>query len=158
MGAAIQGPKSGNQRGGRYSRRPMADINVTPMVDVMLVLLIVFMVTAPLLQVGVPVDLPRTAAQQIAGQDEPLAVSVDAQGKVFVQEREVELANLGALLKEISGQKPDTRIFVRGDQGINYGRVLEVMGTIQSAGFTRVALVARSPGQTSPTRAAPKGR
>jgi biopolymer transport protein TolR len=158
MGAAIQGPKSGNQRGGRYSRRPMADINVTPMVDVMLVLLIVFMVTAPLLQVGVPVDLPRTAAQQIAGQDEPLAVSVDAQGKVFVQEREVELANLGPLLKEISGQKPDARIFVRGDQGINYGRVLEVMGTIQSAGFTRVALVARSPGQTGTTRAAPKGR
>ncbi len=152
MGVSIQGPKS--RSGGRFSRRPMADINVTPFVDVMLVLLIVFMVTAPLLQVGVPVDLPRTVAQQIAGQDEPLAVSVDAQGKVFVQEREVEIANLGALLKELSGQKPDMRIFVRGDQGINYGRVLEVMGTIQSAGFTRVALVARSPGQTVP--AAPK--
>ena len=153
MGAALPGPKAGFQRsGGRYSRRPMSEINVTPFVDVMLVLLVVFMVTAPLLTVGVPIDLPRTAAQQIAGQDEPLAVSVDAAGNIFVQERQVELAQLGSVLKEVSGQKPDIRIFVRGDQAINYGRVLEVMGSIQGAGFTRVALVARAPGQNEPAR------
>jgi biopolymer transport protein TolR len=153
MGAQLAAPGSRFQRrdGGAYSRKPMHEINVTPFVDVMLVLLVVFMVTAPLLAVGVPVDLPRTAAQRLAGQDEPLAVSVDAQGQVWVQERLVELAQLGPLLKEVSGQNPDIRIFVRGDQAIHYGRVLEVMGAIQTAGFTRVALVARSPG-TDPVR------
>ncbi|MBM3508144.1 MAG: protein TolR [Alphaproteobacteria bacterium] len=153
MGAQLAtGPSRFQRRGaGAYSRKPMSDINVTPFVDVMLVLLVVFMVTAPLLAVGVPVDLPRTAAQRLAGQDEPLAVSVDAQGLVWVQERQVELAQLGPLLKEISGQNPDIRIFVRGDQAIHYGRVLEVMSGIQAAGFTKVALVARSPG-TEPAR------
>ena len=146
MGMSMPTGGGSRFRRGAYSRRPMSDINVTPFVDVMLVLLVVFMVTAPLLAVGVPVDLPRTAAQRLVGQDQPLAVSVDLQGNVFVQERQVEIDQLGPLLKEVSGQNPDVRIFVRGDQGINYGRVLEVMGAIQSAGFTKVALVARSPG------------
>ena len=148
MGVNLQAGGNRFQRGrGSHSRRPMSDINVTPFVDVMLVLLVVFMVTAPLLAVGVPVDLPKTAAQRLAGQDQPLAVSVDSQGLVWVQERQVEIPQLGPLLKEISGQNPDVRIFVRGDQAIHYGRVLEVMGAIQAAGFTKVALVARSPGQ-----------
>ena len=121
----------------------MSEINVTPFVDVMLVLLVVFMITAPLLTVGVPVDLPKTRADAIPGQDEPLSVSLDAQNRIWVQEREVELTSLGPLLKEVSGNKPDVRIFVRGDNGISYGRVLEVMSEISTAGFTRVALVAQ---------------
>ena len=125
-------------------RRPlMHEINVTPFVDVMLVLLVVFMVTAPLLTVGVPIDLPQTRANVLPSADEPLAVSVDAQGRVFVMETEVEPDALGALLTEISGANPDVRIFVRGDRAIAYGRVLEVMGAIAAAGFTRVALVSR---------------
>ena len=133
-------------RGGLYGRRLMNEINVTPFVDVMLVLLVVFMITAPLLQVGVPVDLPEANARTLGGADEPLSVTVDAEGRVFVQESEVEIEGLTPLLAEISGQNPDIRIFVRGDRGIAYGRVLEVIAAITSAGFTRVALVARTPG------------
>lgn len=121
----------------------MHQINVTPFVDVMLVLLVVFMVTAPLLTVGVPVDLPQTAANLLPGEDEPLAVSVDSEGRVFVMEKNVEVAALGDHLTEISRQNPEIRIFIRGDQTIAYGRVLEVMGAITAAGFTRVALVSR---------------
>ena len=158
MGAQLSGSRFQSRRSGSYSRKPMSEINVTPFVDVMLVLLIVFMVTAPLLAVGVPVDLPRTAAQRLAGQDAPLAVSVDVEGKIWVQERQVELDQVGVLLKEVAGQNPDIRIFVRGDQAINYGRVLEVMGAIQAAGFTKVALVARAPGATDPVRPTPVPR
>ncbi len=137
----------------------MSEINVTPFVDVMLVLLVVFMITAPLLTVGVPVDLPKTRADAIPGQDEPLSVSLDAQNRIWVQEREVELASLGPLLKEVSGNKPDVRIFVRGDKGISYGRVLEVMSEISTAGFTRVALVAQpvEPPAKGGAAANPKG-
>lgn len=137
----------------------MSEINVTPFVDVMLVLLVVFMITAPLLTVGVPVDLPKTRADAIPGQDEPLSVSLDAQNRIWVQEREVELTSLGPLLKEVSGNKPDVRIFVRGDKGISYGRVLEVMSEIRTAGFTRVALVAQpvEPPAKGGAAANPKG-
>ena len=142
----------------------MSEINVTPFVDVMLVLLVVFMITAPLLTVGVPVDLPKTRAEAIPGeaipgQDEPLSVSLDAQNRIWVQEREVELTSLGPLLKEVSGNKPDVRIFVRGDKGISYGRVLEVMSEISTAGFTRVALVAQpvEPPAKGGAAANPKG-
>ncbi len=125
----------------RSRRRPMSEINVTPMVDVMLVLLIVFMVTAPLLTVGVTVDLPKTKAAAIAGQDEPLAVSIDAKGGIFLQDTAVELAGLGPRLLAITGNNPDVRIFVRGDKTIDYGRVMEVMGTINAVGYRKVALV-----------------
>ena len=137
----------------------MSEINVTPFVDVMLVLLVVFMITAPLLTVGVPVDLPKTRADAIPGQDEPLSVSLDAQNRIWVQEREVELTSLGPLLKEVSGNKPVVRIFVRGDKGISYGRVLEVMSEISTAGFTRVALVAQpvEPPAKGGAAANPKG-
>jgi biopolymer transport protein TolR len=122
--------------------RAMAEINVTPMVDVMLVLLIVFMVAAPLLTVGVPIDLPKTKADTLKGQDEPLSITVNAQGKIYLQE--TEIANVDELvprLAAIAQNKKDTRIFVRGDRAINYGRVMEVMGMINGAGFTQVALV-----------------
>ncbi|MFI4989181.1 MAG: protein TolR [Alphaproteobacteria bacterium] len=123
----------------------MSDINVTPMVDVMLVLLVIFMVTAPLLNVGVPVDLPKTSAAPITGQDEPLVISVNAQGKVYLQETEIALDNLVARLQAVTQNKPDLRIFVRGDRNINYGRIMEVMGIINQAGFKHVALVAELP-------------
>jgi len=131
--------------GGRPKRPPMSDINVTPMVDVMLVLLVIFMVTAPLLNVGVPVDLPKTTAAPITGQDEPLVVSVNAQGNVYLQETEIPIDGLAARLQAITVNKPDTRIFVRGDKSINYGRIMEVMGVINLAGFKHVALVAEMP-------------
>ena len=139
MAATIH--KSVRSRGGKRATRPMSDINVTPFVDVMLVLLVIFMVTAPLLTVGVELDLPKTKAGPIKGQDEPLAVSVDADGKVFIQDTEVDLETLAPRLLAITGENPDVRIFIRGDKAIDYGRVMRVMGVINSAGFTKVALV-----------------
>ncbi len=118
---------------------------MTPFVDVMLVLLIVFMITAPLLTVGVPIDLPKTKAKSIAEAEEPLVISVNAEGVVFIQDTEVEIENLVPRLKAITQNKADTRIYLRGDQSIDYGRVMEVMGTINVAGFTRVALIAELP-------------
>src|ERR671918_2612443 len=129
------------QRSRRGRRAPMAEINVTPFVDVMLVLLIVFMVTAPLLTVGVTVDLPETASSPLPGQDEPLTVSVARDGTVFLQDSKIDLADLGPRLLAITERRPDTRIFVRGDKVIDYGRVMQVVGAIHNAGFTRVALV-----------------
>ena len=123
----------------------MAEINVTPFVDVMLVLLVVFMVTAPLLTVGVSVELPESAAAPIPGQDEPLAVSIDSGGRVFIQDSEVSLETLIPRLQAITQNNPDARIFVRGDKAIDYGRVMEVMGTLNGAGFNRVALITERP-------------
>jgi biopolymer transport protein TolR len=133
----------GSRRRGSY--KLLSEINVTPFVDVMLVLLIVFMITAPLLTVGVPVDLPKTKAKSIAESEEPLVITVNAEGVIFIQDTEVELENLVPRLAAITDNKPDTRIYVRGDKSINYGRVLEVMGTVNVAGFTRVALIAELP-------------
>ncbi len=133
----------GGRRRGSY--RPVSEINVTPFVDVMLVLLIVFMVTAPLLTVGVPVDLPKTKAKSIAESEEPLVITVNAEGIVFIQDTEVEIENLVPRLKAITVNKADTRIYVRGDKSVNYGRVMEVMGTINVAGFTRVAMITELP-------------
>lgn len=135
-------PRRGLKRlGTRRASRPMSDINVTPMVDVMLVLLVIFMVTAPLLTVGVQVDLPKTQASTLPGKDEPLAISIDAQGRIFIQETEVEIDTLAPRLVAITHNNSEARIFVRGDRAINYGRVMEVMGTVNAAGFTKVALV-----------------
>ena len=138
MGASLK-------RGGGRRHRPMGEINVTPFVDVMLVLLIVFMVTAPLLTVGVEVDLPKTRAGQINADAAPLVVSIKPDGSLYLQETEVPADQLIARLSAISDANPDVRIFVRGDAAVVYGEVLSVMGRIQSAGFERVALVARLP-------------
>jgi len=136
------GHLAGRRRFGRaHTRNTMSDINVTPMVDVMLVLLVVFMVTAPLLTVGVQVELPKTKASLLSGDDEPLTISVDAQGRVFLQETELALDALSPRLLAITGNDPDVRIFVRGDRAINYGRVMEVMGTVNAAGYRKVALI-----------------
>jgi len=131
----------GGRRGRRDTHKPMADINVTPMVDVMLVLLIIFMVTAPLLTVGVPVDLPQTQAKQLEGDKEPLTISVTSEGAVFLQETEIPLDEIVPKLKAITNSGYNERIFVRGDRATDYGTVMKVMGTIAAAGFTRIALV-----------------
>jgi biopolymer transport protein TolR len=136
--------KSSNTRAG-FKRQPMAEINVTPMVDVMLVLLVIFMVTAPMMTVGVPVDLPKVAAKTLQEKTEPLTISITADGKIYLQETEVDLETLVPRLQAITQAKPDTRIFVRGDQKISYGTILQVMGTITGAGFDKVALMAELP-------------
>ena len=136
------------QRAGKGRRhRPMGEINVTPFVDVMLVLLIVFMVTAPLLTVGVEVDLPKTQAGQINADAAPLVVSIKDDGTLYLQETEMPPDQLIPRLKAISNANPSVRIFVRGDAAVAYGDVLGVMGRIKAAGFERVALVARLPEQ-----------
>jgi biopolymer transport protein TolR len=122
----------------------MAEINVTPFVDVMLVLLIVFMVTAPLLTAGVPIDLPQTRARLLGQDREPLAVSIDNAGKVFLQNTEIPVEELVPKLMAISENGYNQRIFVRGDRTVDYGKVMEVMGLLNSAGFTRIGLVTES--------------
>ena len=150
------GTASGGGRGGRRWKRartqPMSEINVTPMVDVMLVLLVIFMVTAPLLTVGVQVDLPETQASLISDPVEPLSVFIDAEGKIFLQDTAIELPVLAARLIAITGANPDIRIFIRGDRTIGYGRVMEVMGTINRAGFKKVALITQAPRGRAPGR------
>ena len=146
--ALNKGARSG-RRGRRKRQQPMSDINVTPFVDVMLVLLVIFMVTAPLLTVGVQVDLPKAQASLIQEPDEPLSVTVDFEGRVYLQNSEIELRKLTARLIAVTGANPDIRIFVRGDKTIDYGRVMQVMGTINAAGFKRVALIMEMPGRVT---------
>ncbi|MCW3477413.1 protein TolR [Limobrevibacterium gyesilva] len=144
MAASLQG---GRGKGGRY--RPLAEINVTPLVDVMLVLLIIFMVTAPLMSSAVNIDLPKVAATPISQDSEPLKVQVDAQGNVFLQDEPTQLPELVARLQAIAKDQKDRRIFVRGDKGNSYGRMLEVMSTIIQGGFTKVALMTDPSGATT---------
>ena len=125
----------------RSYKKPMNEINVTPFVDVMLVLLIIFMVTAPLLTVGVPVDLPESSADSLPDDQEPLTVTINSKGEVFIQEHQVVFNKMIPKILAISKNRTDTRIYVRGDKTINYGRVLEVMGRLSGAGFSKVALV-----------------
>ena len=138
MGMGAGGSRRG--KNGRYV--PVAEINVTPMVDVMLVLLIIFMVAAPMLTVGVPVDLPRTNAPVVPNQTTPVEITVQKDGSIFVQEQPVSLDNLVPLLTAVTESNPETRIYVRGDAGITYGQMMSVMGNITAAGFKKVALVA----------------
>nr|WP_294554163.1 protein TolR [uncultured Rhodopila sp.] len=139
-------------RGRRNRYRPLAEINVTPMVDVMLVLLIIFMVTAPLMTSGVSVDLPKTDAKPLNSDSEPLTVTIKADGSIFLQDQGVDVGELVAKLQAISQNNPERRIFVRGDKDLAYGRIMEVMGTITQGGFTKVALLAE---QTAAQAATP---
>jgi len=125
----------------RSAKEPISEINVTPFVDVMLVLLIIFMVTAPLLTVGVQVDLPETSADTLPEETEPLTLTINAKGEIFIQETKVEYEKIIAKIMAVSNNRTDTRIFVRGDKTINYGRVLEIMGMLSGSGFTKVALI-----------------
>ena len=125
----------------RSRNEPMSEINVTPFVDVMLVLLIIFMVTAPLLTVGVQVDLPESSADSLSEDQEPLTLSINSKGEVFIQEYQVEFEKIVPKILAISNNRTDTRIYVRGDRSINYGRVLEIMGMLSGAGFSKLALI-----------------
>ena len=125
--------------------RPMSDINVTPLVDVMLVLLVVFMVTAPLLTVGVPVDLPQTTAPPINEPKEPTVITVNKEGEIFIQDTSIPMDGLVAKLQAVTNSNPDAVLYVRGDKDISYGKVLEVMSLISNAGFHKVSLVAEAP-------------
>jgi biopolymer transport protein TolR len=136
-------PRTGRAAGRRYE--PISQINVTPLVDVMLVLLVVFMVTAPLLTVGVPVELPQTQAPPINEPKEPLVITLNREGAVFIQETAVPVDELTTKLQAITGGNPDSVLYVRGDKEINYGRVLEVMSLVTAAGFRKVSLVAEAP-------------
>ncbi|MEE9272528.1 MAG: biopolymer transporter ExbD [Robiginitomaculum sp.] len=129
-------------RRGRRSRRQLNDrINVTPLVDVMLVLLIVFMVTATKLASGVPVELPKTDAKSLPSESDPLTITVDKNGKIFIQETEISLAELAPRLKAIAKNGFEERIYLRGDENGNYGPVMRVMAAINTAGFTNIGLV-----------------
>jgi biopolymer transport protein TolR len=143
MAVAFLASRNGSVRPARY--RPMSEINVTPMVDVMLVLLVIFMVTAPLLTVGVPVDLPQTRAPAITEPKEPLVITIDAKGDVYLQNSKIDPNDLAARLIAITNNNPNASIYVRGDRAIDYGRVLEVMGIVSSAGFSKVSLIAELP-------------
>lgn len=144
---------SNRGHGSRRGRKPIAEINVTPFVDVMLVLLVVFMVTAPLLTVGVQVDLPTADARQVDDRVDPWIITVDETGQVYLEEQPVELEALGSALQAISEIREDTRIFVRGDRDLAYGRVMQVMTTINQAGYSKVALIAELPaGDSGPTQ------
>jgi len=147
MAAVMNNSRTSRGAGRRRGRagRPMSEINVTPFVDVMLVLLIVFMVTAPLLTVGVPVDLPQTRAKSLGEDREPLAVTIDNSGQVFLQNTPIGIDELVPKLTAISTNGYDQRIFVRGDKAVDYGKVMEVMGLLNAAGFTRIGLVTDAP-------------
>ncbi len=130
----------GRRTGGSY--RPIAEINVTPMVDVMLVLLIIFMVSAPLLTAGVPVDLPNSKAKAIQNEDrQPIEITVDKEGRIFLAETEVKKEGLVSIVEPMMEGDVERRIYIRGDQGIAYGNVMEVLGILNSAGFRKVALI-----------------
>ncbi len=142
MGAQLQQSRIGQAGGRSRAYRPMADINVTPFVDVMLVLLVVFMITAPLLTAGVPVDLPKSEARPISEEDKkPLEISLTKEGNIFIGETEVKGDRLVNLLSAMTNNDPERRIFLRADQGLPYGRVMEVLGSLNGAGFKKVALI-----------------
>ena len=143
--AGVNGNGFGRRSGARARLRPNADINITPMVDVMLVLLIIFMVTAPLLTAGVAVDLPKTRAKLLSQDKEPLTITIEKNGKIFLQETEIQSAELVPRLTAIAENGYDQRIFVRGDKAVDYGTVMQVMGELNAAGFRRIGLVTEPP-------------
>lgn len=146
MGASLQGGSSGGRRGGR-GHRPMAEINVTPLVDVMLVLLIVFMISAPLLTAGVPVDLPQSKAKALTQDDDkPLEITLRQDNTMYVGETEVKQDRLVAMLGAITENNPERRIYIRAAQGLPYGQVMSVIGAINAGGFRKVALITEPEG------------
>lgn len=145
MGASLKaaGGAGSRRRRGRKSA-PMSEINVTPMVDVMLVLLIIFMVTAPMLTAGIPVDLPQAKGEQLQASKEPLTVSLDAQGDIYIAEAKVPIDELAAKLKAIAKNGAEQQIIIKGDKALAYGIVLKVMGRIRDAGFRKVSFLTES--------------
>ncbi|SOB94551.1 ExbD/TolR family protein [Rhodobacter maris] len=160
MGAGVMkrgGGGSRRRRGGKGKHAAMAEINVTPMVDVMLVLLIIFMVAAPMMTVGVPLELPKTAAKAVpTEQEEPLAVSLQVDGKVSLMNTEVPEGELVDRLKAIAAERDSTKVYLRADGGIEYARVVQVMGALNAGGFNDIILVT-DPGGPSLTGNTPAG-
>lgn len=147
MGAMLPGKTRGRRRRTGGSYRPIAEINVTPMVDVMLVLLIIFMVSAPLLSSGVPIDLPDSKAKAIQSEDnKPIEITVDKDGKVYLADTEIKKGALVSVLKASVEGDQERRIYVRADQTIDYGKVMDVLGQLNSAGFRKVALISKPKG------------
>ena len=137
--------QAGNLRSKKRSRRgSVSEINVTPLVDVMLVLLIVFMITSPLLVAGVKIDLPETNLAPISIEDEPLSITIDKDHNLFIQNTKIEPSQLVSKLIAITKQNMETRIFVRGDKDVSYGKIMEIMGLINQAGFNKIALLTES--------------
>jgi len=137
---ALSLPPTGDVGEDRY--QPLAEINVTPMVDVMLVLLVIFMVTAPLLTVGVPLDLPKTSAAQATQPSEPIVLSLDREGDTFIGNERVDPGDLKDRLGRLAAEDPERIVYVRGDRGILYARLMDALGLVNSAGFTKVSLLA----------------
>lgn len=149
MGMAVSSGGSGGGRRGRRGGRakPMSEINVTPMVDVMLVLLIVFMVAAPLMTVGVAIDLPETQARQMNTEQKPITVSVTDNGAVFLGDEPVQLSDLVARVNEQAANGTEDRVYVRGDLAANYGAVMQVMGALSGAGYSKIGLITEQQSQ-----------
>jgi biopolymer transport protein TolR len=142
MAMSLAGKSGGGRRRGRGGKnKPMAEINVTPLVDVMLVLLIVFMVAAPLLTVGVPIDLPQTKAKELNTEAKPITVSITPVGDIFIGDQPVQLEGLVDAINAQPSAAPDQRVYVRGDQTANYGAVMKVMGVLSAAGFSKIGLI-----------------
>ncbi|SDW92483.1 protein TolR [Roseicitreum antarcticum] len=149
MGGGVVKGGGGGRRRGRSRAAPMSEINVTPFVDVMLVLLIIFMVAAPMLTVGVPVELPRTSAGALPSeQEEPLSVTLTADGRILIQTTEVQGGNLIGQLRAIAAERTDNKVFLRADGAIPYERVVQVMGALNSGGFNNIGLVTDTGGPT----------
>jgi biopolymer transport protein TolR len=147
MGASIR-PPGGTED--EFGMAPVSEINVTPLVDVMLVLLIIFMVAAPLMTVGVPVQLPKTGAPKLAQPKQPVVVTIDAQGQPFLEKEPLPADLIVPRLKALAAQDPNQTVLVRGDRGVPYGRIMEVMGQVGAAGFSKVSLVAQAPAGGTP--------
>ena len=145
---AIRLPPSGDT--GEESYTPLAEINVTPMVDVMLVLLVIFMVAAPLLTVGVPINLPKSSAAQVTEPQQPLVVSINKDGETFIGDDKVIGDDLKTQLGQLAAQDPTRIVYVRGDRGIEYGTLMDLLGEVNSAGFAKVSLLAEAAGGTPP--------
>ncbi len=143
MAAVFQ--NSSLRRKRRTKRAPMSDINVTPFVDVMLVLLVIFMLTAPMLTVGVPIDLPKTKAASLPDKGDPVTLSLNGDGDLYLQDTKIDMGSLAEKLKGIMAARPRAKIYVRGDQGLAYGKVMALMGLLNSNGFHKVALLAELP-------------
>lgn len=139
MAGGIQSSSRG--RGGRRRRQQLSEINVTPFVDVMLVLLVIFMIAAPLMTVGVPIELPKTQAKQLNTPSEPLTISISKEGKMFLQEEELPIDEIMTKLIAIAPNAEEDSIYVRGDEGVGYGQVMQVMGRLNAAGFRRISLI-----------------
>lgn len=139
---AVNLAKNTGRRGAGRGRSTIApEINITPLVDVMLVLLIIFMVTSPMLVSGINVDLPETKSSPVSGQDEPIVITLDKQGAIYIVETKIERKDLTAKLAAITKEKKDTRIFLRGDKNVAYGEIVNLVSEINAAGFTKVALI-----------------